>query len=104
MAETRISERLEAVRSRIGSACTRFGRPVSEVKLLAVAKTKPVSMIEDAWRAGQRHFAENYLQEGLNKIKAVSVENIQWHYIGAIQSNKTRAIAENYAYVHTVAS
>ncbi|MEX1237010.1 MAG: YggS family pyridoxal phosphate-dependent enzyme, partial [Pseudomonadales bacterium] len=104
MAETHISERLEAVRSRITSACTRFGRPVSEVKLLAVSKTKPVSMIEDAWHAGQRHFAENYLQEGLDKIKAVSVENIQWHYIGAIQSNKTRAIAENFTYVHTVAS
>lgn len=104
MTQNPMPERLAAVHSRIAQACRQFDRPACQVHLLAVSKTKPVSMIEAAYQAGQRHFGENYLQEGLDKIRALPVADITWHYIGAIQSNKTRAIAEHFAYVHTVAS
>jgi hypothetical protein len=73
------------------------------VNLLAVSKTKPVSAVAAAMAAGQVHFGENYLQDALAKIAAIPDGPI-WHFIGAIQSNKTRAIAENFDWVHTVSS
>ena len=73
-----------------------------EVMLLAVSKTFPPGMLREAYAAGQTRFAESYVQEALEKIAALRDLAIEWHYIGPIQSNKTRAIAENFAWVHSV--
>ena len=85
------------------------GRPRSTVQLLAVSKTFPAESVLEAMAAGQRAFGENYLQEGVEKIAAVaraqpgSLDNpVEWHFIGPIQSNKTRPIATSFAWVHTV--
>ena len=81
------------------SACQRQG----EVQLLAVSKTKPAALVEEAYALGQRDFGENYLQEALEKITALSdKEDIVWHFIGPIQSNKTRDIAQHFQWVHSV--
>jgi pyridoxal phosphate enzyme (YggS family) len=72
------------------------------VLLLAVSKTKPASMIAEAYQAGQRHFGENYLQEALSKQQALGAFDITWHFIGPIQSNKTKAIASHFDWVHSV--
>lgn len=77
-------------------------RHPDEVKLLAVSKNFAVDALRDAYQAGQRSFAENYVQEALDKMKALQDWAIEWHFIGPIQSNKTRAIAENFAWVHSV--
>lgn len=108
-----IAERISAVREQIATACERFDRDPARVNLLAVSKTKPAEMIRAAMMEGQRHFGENYLQEAESKIAALCGDPIVrdpilrdpiWHYIGAIQSNKTRPIAENFDWVHTLAS
>ena len=81
------------------NACQREG----EVKLLAVSKTKPAELVREACELGQREFGENYLQEALVKIAELSdIEGIVWHFIGPIQSNKTRDIAGNFQWVHSV--
>ena len=98
-----ITSRLRAVEARIASACKQAGRDPSSVNLLAVSKTKPVSDVEEAIHAGHKHFGENYLQDALDKIQVIGDKGI-WHFIGAIQSNKTRAIAEHFDWVHTVSS
>lgn len=98
-----IASNLERARARIAVACDDAARDPSTVNLLAVSKTKPASMIQEAIASGQRHFGENYLQDALPKIEAISDVAI-WHFIGAIQSNKTRPIAEHFDWVHTVSS
>jgi pyridoxal phosphate enzyme (YggS family) len=95
--------KLERVRARINNACSDAARDPGSVNLLAVSKTKPASMIQEAIASGQRHFGENYLQDALPKIEAIGDAAI-WHFIGAIQSNKTRPIAEHFDWVHTVSS
>jgi pyridoxal phosphate enzyme (YggS family) len=99
---TTIASNLQAVRNAISAAAVEAGRRASEVKLLAVSKTFTPDMLREAYGAGQRCFAESYVQEGLDKIAALQDLTIAWHYIGPIQSNKTRAIAENFAWVHSV--
>jgi pyridoxal phosphate enzyme (YggS family) len=99
-----IPANLAIIRERINRACERFNRDPASVHLLAVSKTKPIAMIEEAIGCGQRDFGENYLQDALSKIPEVDSAGVTWHYIGAIQSNKTRQIAENFDWVHTVAS
>jgi pyridoxal phosphate enzyme (YggS family) len=94
---------LERVRARIADACRDAARDPDSVHLLAVSKTKPASMIQDAISRGQRHFGENYLQDALPKIEAIGGA-ATWHFIGTIQSNKTRPIAEHFDWVHTVSS
>ena len=80
-------------------SCDREG----QVQLLAVSKTKPADMVREAWSLGQRHFGENYLQEALDKINTLAdLKDIHWHFIGPIQSNKTRDIATNFQWVHSV--
>ncbi len=80
-------------------SCDRVGL----VQLLAVSKTKPAKMIREAYEIGQRHFGENYLQEALDKIHTLEeLNDIQWHFIGPIQSNKTRDIATHFDWVHSV--
>lgn len=98
-----LDSRLAAVRQQIRAACRRFDRDPDAVNLLAVSKTKPAAMIRAALEAGQQDFGENYLQEALDKIDELGQAGT-WHFIGAIQSNKTRAIAEHFSWVHTLAS
>lgn len=97
-----IQQAIQRVRQKITHAEKQFGRPEGSVRLLAVSKTKPASMVREAYAAGQRHFGENYLQDAIEKIEALPLEGIVWHFIGAIQSNKTRTIAENFDWVHGV--
>ncbi len=93
---------LQSVGERIAIAARSAGREPSDVRLLAVSKTWPASLLREAWHAGQHAFGENYVQEGLQKMDQLSDLPIEWHFIGPIQSNKTRAIAEHFAWVHTV--
>lgn len=95
---TRISENLESVQTRIRQ-CAGSANPPT---LVAVSKTKPVEAIREAADAGQRHFGENYLQEAVEKIGALSDLDLCWHFIGHLQSNKTRAVAENFDWVQTL--
>ncbi|WP_299775840.1 YggS family pyridoxal phosphate-dependent enzyme [uncultured Pseudoteredinibacter sp.] len=105
-----VAERLKIVQSRITEAASQSGRSASDIQLLAVSKTKPLIDILQAYRAGQIDFGENYLQEALQKQEelallqneAQAARNICWHFIGPIQSNKTRAVAENFSWVHSV--
>lgn len=99
---TSISERLQAVKSRLRQAETEAGRPLESVALIAVSKTQSAEAVRSAHTAGQRAFGENYLQESLEKMAALADLPLEWHFIGPIQSNKTRPIAENFAWVHGV--
>jgi len=94
--------RLQAVEERVAAAVRAAERPPGSVTLVAVSKTFPAAVIRAAHAAGQRHFAENYLQEALGKIEALADLDIVWHFIGPIQSNKTRPIAERFHWVHSV--
>jgi PLP dependent protein len=97
-------ENLDAVRRQIAAACRAAGRDPGGVALLAVSKTRPAGDVRAAWAAGQRAFGENYLQEALDKMAALADLPLEWHFIGHIQSNKTRAIAEHFAWAHGVDS
>ena len=97
-----IASTLQAVNTRIAKAAKNTGRQPDEIMLLAASKTNPAEQVKEAWLAGQTSFGENYLQEALEKILALSDLPIEWHFIGPIQSNKTRRIAENFAWVHSV--
>lgn len=100
---TTIARNLQDVRARIATACQLAGRGVQDVTLLAVSKTFGPSAVRAAYDAGQRAFGENYVQEGVDKIAALSgLPGIQWHCIGPLQSNKTRPVAERFDWVHTV--
>src|SRR5512146_272864 len=99
---TAILSNLQATREAIAQAAKAAHRDVAEVRLLAVSKTFPASAVREAYRNGQTAFGENYLQEALAKIEATRDLPLEWHFIGPIQSNKTRAIAENFAWVHSV--
>lgn len=98
----KIHDRLIEVQNRIARALAAVGRDSHEAQLLAVSKTKPAQDLREAYAAGQRKFGENYLQEALDKQKQLQDLDIEWHFIGPIQSNKTRAIAENFDWVHSV--
>ncbi|MGH1372294.1 MAG: YggS family pyridoxal phosphate-dependent enzyme [Cellvibrionaceae bacterium] len=98
----KIHERLLEVRNRIHNALKDAGRADTETELLAVSKTKPAQLIREAYLSGQRQFGENYLQEALDKQALLQDLDIQWHFIGPIQSNKTRPIAESFEWVHSV--
>lgn len=98
-----IAERLDCARQGIALATVNANRPPNSVKLLAVSKTKPVSDIMEAYEAGQRMFGENYVQEGVDKIQQLSeYDDIEWHMIGPIQSNKTKIVAQHFDWVHTL--
>jgi hypothetical protein len=99
---TTIASNLQAVRDAISAAAVTAGRHANDVNLLAVSKTFAPDALREAYQAGHRCFAESYVQEALGKIGALQDLPIEWHYIGPIQSNKTRAIAENFAWVHSV--
>lgn len=97
-----IADNLQAVRTRIAQAATAANRLPQSVQLLAVSKTFSAAEIEQAWHAGQRAFGENFVQEGVTKITALSALAIEWHFIGPLQSNKTRPVAEHFAWVHSI--
>ncbi len=97
---TTIAVRLQAVRSRIDATAMTSGRSPADIRLIAVSKTFPPAAIAEAYAAGQVAFAENYLQEAVGKIATLSDLRLEWHFIGPIQSNKTRQIAEQFHWVH----
>jgi len=100
-----IAHNLAKVRDKISAAATVCGRSSEEVTLLAVSKTKPASAIAEAINAGQRMFGENYVQEGVEKIRHFrekGTADLQWHFIGPLQSNKSRLVAEHFDWCHTV--
>ncbi|MGE0969089.1 YggS family pyridoxal phosphate-dependent enzyme [Klebsiella sp. WOUb02] len=100
-----IAHNLAQVRDKISGAVARCGRSPEEVTLLAVSKTKPASAVEEAVAAGQTAFGENYVQEGVEKIRHfqdAGVRHLQWHFIGPLQSNKSRLVAEHFDWCHTV--
>ncbi|MGC2164723.1 MAG: YggS family pyridoxal phosphate-dependent enzyme [Gallionella sp.] len=99
---TTIASNLQAVNNAIVTATAAAGRGAGEVKLLAVSKTFRPDDLREAYIAGQTRFAENYLQEALEKIALLGDIPIEWHFIGPIQSNKTRPIAEKFSWVHSV--
>ncbi|TXI24684.1 MAG: YggS family pyridoxal phosphate-dependent enzyme [Ottowia sp.] len=101
---TTIAAKLQHVRARIATACQQAGRNVQDVTLLAVSKTFGPEAVRAAAAAGQRDFGENYIQEGVDKIAALADlrDQLRWHCIGPIQSNKTRLVAEHFDWVHTV--
>jgi pyridoxal phosphate enzyme (YggS family) len=95
-----IPEKLIQIRERIRRAARACGRSPDEITLLAVSKTKPASDVLTAYKAGQREFGENYLQDALPKIQAVRKPGIEWHFIGRIQSNKASEISRHFSWVH----
>ncbi|MBO0492561.1 YggS family pyridoxal phosphate-dependent enzyme [Pseudomonas sp. Marseille-Q1929] len=97
-----IADNIELVSQRIRAAADAAQRDANSVHLLAVSKTKPAQAVREAYAAGMRDFGENYLQEALGKQAELTDLPLSWHFIGPIQSNKTRAIAENFAWVHSV--
>jgi len=100
-----ISDNLQQVRARIARACECAGRSPESVTLLAVSKTFGPQAVQEAVAAGQRSFGENYVQEGVDKVRHLreaGVVGLQWHCIGPLQSNKTRPVAEHFDWVHTV--
>ncbi|MBS6033661.1 MAG: YggS family pyridoxal phosphate-dependent enzyme [Pantoea sp.] len=100
---TSIQHNLQQVRQRIAAAAARCGRAPEEITLLAVSKTKPASAVEEAAAAGQIAFGENYVQEGVEKVQALTAHpQLEWHFIGPLQSNKSRLVAENFAWCHTI--
>lgn len=99
---TDLVTRFEAVQDRIRAAERRFQRPPGAVQLLAVSKTQPVVAIAALAAAGQSAFGENYVQEALDKMAELAAQALEWHFIGPLQTNKTRSVAECFAWVHSV--
>lgn len=98
-----IAERLKSALVSLEQAACASHRTPDSVQLLAVSKTKPVSDIVLAYEAGQRRFGENYVQEGVEKIQALQeLSDIEWHFIGPLQSNKTRPVAEHFDWVQSI--
>lgn len=99
-----ITTQLQALNQQIRKLEQEYHREPSSVKLVAVSKTKPTESMVEAFEAGQLAFGENYLQEALTKINALKAYPIEWHFIGSVQSNKTKQIAEHFSWVHGVCS
>lgn len=97
-----VSEKLNAINQKIRDAEKKAHRDINAVSLLAVSKKQSIEKIREAFYAGQKKFGENYLQEALLKQRALSDLDIEWHFIGSIQSNKAKLIAENFNWVHSV--
>jgi pyridoxal phosphate enzyme (YggS family) len=97
-----IEKRLQAVKSRIAAACAGVGRDPRDIVLVAVGKTFPADSLRAAHAAGQRDFGENQVQEALAKIERLQDLALVWHFIGPVQSNKTRAVAERFDWVHSI--
>ena len=99
---TSIAARLQAVRARVAAAAEAAGRDPATIGLLAVSKTWPAEAVREAVAAGQRAFGENYVQEGAAKAAALAGLGLEWHFIGPLQSNKTRTVANAFDWVHGI--
>jgi pyridoxal phosphate enzyme (YggS family) len=99
---TNIQQNILTIKNKIEEYEKHYHRPSHSVSLLAVSKNHSAESIKQALLAGQTCFGENYLQEALEKMAALQNENLEWHFIGSIQSNKTKKIAEHFAWVHSV--
>ncbi len=99
---TSIAANLQAVRDRIAAACAQAGRRPDAVALLAVSKTWPAAAVREAAARGQRAFGESYAQEAVAKVEALAGLGLEWHFIGPLQSNKTRLVAEAFSWVHGI--
>ena len=98
-----LEQSYQAVQQRIDNACKQSARNRSEVTLLAVSKTKPASLVRQCYQLGQRAFGENYLQDAMDKIESLAdLTDIEWHFIGHLQSNKSRAVAEHFHWLETL--
>ena len=97
-----VTENLALISDLLRQAAVEAGRNPSDVRLLAVSKKQPLEKIREAAAAGQREFGENFVQEGVDKIEALSDLDLTWHFIGHLQSNKTRVVAEYFDWVHTI--
>ena len=97
-----VTENLALISDLLHQAALEAGRPPAGVRLLAVSKKQPLDKIREAAAAGQREFGENFVQEGVDKIEALSDLDLTWHFIGHLQSNKTRVVAEYFDWVHTI--
>ena len=97
-----IQRNIKRIKSDVAKEAVRIGRKAESIGILAVSKKQPINAIEEAWDSGITDFGENYLQEALPKMEALKHLPITWHFIGKIQSNKTRLIAENFQWVHTI--
>ena len=97
------STRLEKVRTRIAEAEYTYARAPGSVRLLAVSKTRTAAEVRDLFEQGQESFGESYLQEAIGKIESLGASKIEWHFIGRIQGNKTKSIAEHFDWVHSLA-
>ena len=97
-----VTENLRKIRDLLHFAAIEANRDPADVRLLAVSKKQPLEKIREAYAAGQRDFGENFVQEGIEKIEAMAMDDLTWHFIGHLQSNKTRVVAENFDWVHTI--
>jgi pyridoxal phosphate enzyme (YggS family) len=100
--QTTILDNLQTVQAQIATLERRHGRAEGSVRLLAVSKTKPFQMVQLAAQSGQRAFGENYIEEGIDKQTQLADPSLEWHFIGNIQSNKTRLVARHYQWVQSV--
>jgi len=100
--DSKIASRLINIQEMIRSLEHKYQRPENSVELLAVSKTKPIENILAATKIGQLQFGENYVQEGVQKIQTLNAKNLSWHFIGPLQKNKTRSVAEHFQWVHTI--
>ena len=97
-----VTENFRKIQDLLAKSAAEAERQMDHIRLLAVSKKKPLAAILEAADAGQREFGENFVQEGLEKIQAAGRQDLIWHFIGHLQSNKTRAVAEHFQWVHTV--
>jgi pyridoxal phosphate enzyme (YggS family) len=97
-----VTENFRKIQDLLAKAAADAGRPEDHIRLLAVSKKKPLEAILEAANAGQRDFGENFVQEGLDKIQSCGRDDLTWHFIGHLQSNKTRAVAQHFQWVHTI--
>jgi PLP dependent protein len=104
MNDAALADRLHAIRARIGAAAQAAGRPPRQIRLIAASKTQPATAIAAAIGAGQTDFGESMVQDALKKIPLFRDRNLTWHFIGHLQSNKTRFIPELFSWVHSVDS
>ncbi|MFK7829991.1 MAG: YggS family pyridoxal phosphate-dependent enzyme [Congregibacter sp.] len=102
MPEDLIATNISKVLEQVSTAAKKYARELNDIQIMAVSKTRSADAVLAAAAAGLTHFGENYLQEALDKIEALQTHNLTWHFIGPIQSNKTRALAEQFDWVHSV--
>ncbi len=98
----RVTENFRKIQDLLAQAAADAGRSREEIRLLAVSKEKPVECVLEAADAGQRDFGENFVQEGLQKMEEAGRDDLIWHFVGHLQANKTRPVAERFHWVHTV--